>query len=242
MALSRDNPRNLASNPRPGVIKDGFFWGSYPALEKVLRQSMDEYYELSTAKRQSKEQQLFNNRLVSNIRVIASQNGWVFDPASFDDKKIRDRIRCFFKTHIQNAKKRLKTVIKNQHKKTNKLLVAGAREAIRCVLEGVEYSHTGLLPPTAGPIEETSAGAVKKPKQKAATPLTVSSKRLKKEPAADGTTQEYVYSPGGQAYVDDGDEDEDEVALGDTAAAVMSLGFNLAQGTTMSQELYSGGR
>jgi hypothetical protein len=159
MALSRDNPRNLASNPRPGVIKDGFFWGSYPALEKVLRQSMDEYYELSTAKRQSKEQQMFNNRLVTQIRDVASSNGWVFDPLNFDEKKVRDRIRCFFKTHIQNAKKRLKTVVKNQHKRTNKLLVIAAKEAIRCVLEGVEYSHNGLLGNHGANAENGEAGA-----------------------------------------------------------------------------------
>ncbi|GMI20249.1 hypothetical protein TeGR_g8290, partial [Tetraparma gracilis] len=128
MALSRDSPRATLHNPRAGLIRDGFFWGSYPALERVLRASMDEYYELSTAKRQSKEQQVFNNRLVTAIRAVALSNGWAFDPATFDDKKIRDRIRCFFKTHIQNAKKRLKTVVKNEHKKSNRLLVLAAKE------------------------------------------------------------------------------------------------------------------
>ena len=136
MALSRDNPRMAMHDPKPGIITEGFFWGNYPSLEKVLRNSMDEYYELSTAKRQSKEQQQFNNRLVQDIRFAASQNGWDFDPRVFDDKKIRDRIRCFFKTHIQNAKKRLKTVLKNQHKKTNAELIAYAREAVKQVVGG----------------------------------------------------------------------------------------------------------
>ena len=57
MAISRDNLRIAMRDPEPCIIMDGFFWGNYPALEKVLRNSMDEYYELSTAKRQSKEQQ-----------------------------------------------------------------------------------------------------------------------------------------------------------------------------------------
>ena len=57
----------------------------------------------------------------------------------FDDKKIRDRIRCFFKTHIQNAKKRLKTVLKNQHKKENQRIINVARSAV--------MSAAGQLPP-----------------------------------------------------------------------------------------------
>jgi hypothetical protein len=102
MALVRINPRAAPAQwpPRGSVIKDGFFWGTYPPLETILRRNMREYYELSTTKCQSKLQQKFNNRLTVEIRAESEKFGWVFCD-KFDDKVLRDRIRCFFKTHIQ---------------------------------------------------------------------------------------------------------------------------------------------
>mgnify|MGYP006080213399 CR=1 FL=1 len=41
MALGRDNPRVAQDNPPPGTIHDGFFWGSYPHLEMILRDHME---------------------------------------------------------------------------------------------------------------------------------------------------------------------------------------------------------
>lgn len=67
---------------------------------------MEEYYEILIAKHQTREQVQFNQQLVESVKIQAEVNGWVFDPKVFDDKKIRDRIRCFFKTQIQNASKR----------------------------------------------------------------------------------------------------------------------------------------
>jgi len=94
-------------------------------LEKVLRSHMEEYYELSITKCQSRAQQAFNNKLVALVKGEAEQYGWIFHKPDFDEKRIRDRIRCFFKTHIQNAKKRLKTMVRNPTKKANaKALVA----------------------------------------------------------------------------------------------------------------------
>lgn len=141
MALVRENPRVPKQDPKAGtVICEGFFWGKYPSLENVLKRNMKEYYEKSTKKRQSKDQQQFNNKLVYLVRKEADVMGWTFDEKDFcfsyhltdtydecatntntgaGERKLRDRIRCFFKTHIQNSKKRLKTMLSNPTKKAN---------------------------------------------------------------------------------------------------------------------------
>lgn len=131
------------------VIRDGFFWKDVPELEKVLQKHMMEYYFMSENKPQSKKQQQFNNRLVSLVYQEAIARGFVFDPVSFsleghgplefpsttaptecagnwivppgfNHKKLRDRIRCYYKTHVQNSKKRLGTLLKNPNKERNR--------------------------------------------------------------------------------------------------------------------------
>lgn len=119
MTLTRQSPRTagLDTLPPPGTkLAQGFQWAQFPPLEKYLKDHMEEYYELSIEKCQSVLQQEFNNKLVTKVIEMATFYGWTFD---FTHKGIRDRVRCYFKTHIQNAKKRLKTMCKNPTKRAN---------------------------------------------------------------------------------------------------------------------------
>ena len=90
----------------------------YPPLEIVLKKHMAEYYELSTNQCQSRQQQAFNNYMVDVVKDVADKQQWEFAD-TFCDKSLRDRIRCYYKTHIQNAKKRLRTMVRNPTKRAN---------------------------------------------------------------------------------------------------------------------------
>jgi hypothetical protein len=117
MALDRDSPRKPPADwPAPGDVPEGFVWAHYPPLESILKEHMGQYYEFSMDKTQAIAQQHFNNSLVDRTRDLAAQYKW--DLPSHR-RILRDRIRCYYKTHIQNAKKRLRTMLKNPTKRAN---------------------------------------------------------------------------------------------------------------------------
>lgn len=113
MALERPRKDNVDAAVPSMVVGEGFYWKEYPKLENLLYDQMAEYYSFSANQRQSKCQQAYNNTLVDKMKIAASEHGYTFDPKIFSDKKLRDRIRCFYKTHLQNAKKRLHTLQKH---------------------------------------------------------------------------------------------------------------------------------
>lgn len=129
---THDQAAEANRSPASLVIREGFFWREYPVCEQVLYDAMAEYYQLSCLQRQSKLQQEFNNALVERMRTVAHEARYVFEP-TFSDKKLRDRIRCFFKTHQQNAKKRLVTLIKHADSVEH---ISALRFMIQCVRQG----------------------------------------------------------------------------------------------------------
>ncbi|KAL7552278.1 hypothetical protein ACHAWF_016646 [Thalassiosira exigua] len=144
MAMVRTSPRTPPSvYPSHGsILTYGFHWSAFPPLDNLLRKNMKMYYELSTNSCQSREQQEFNNELVHRVKEEAARYGWEFCKKAFeDDRNIRHRIRCFFKIHIQNAKKRLKTMLRNPEKPVNLKALADHFHLIEGAEAGVEHEH-----------------------------------------------------------------------------------------------------
>ena len=74
-------------------------------LERFLIAHRDEYLEHSS-KNYTAEQKSYNNWLTNQLLALASRNNYIFDPEAFNFVAIRDRIRCYYKSYVQTARKR----------------------------------------------------------------------------------------------------------------------------------------
>jgi len=65
----------------------------------------DEYLKHSS-KNYTAEQKQYNNWLTERLLEVAEENHYIFDPDDFNFVAIRDRIRCYYKSYVQTARKR----------------------------------------------------------------------------------------------------------------------------------------
>jgi hypothetical protein len=74
-------------------------------LEEFLISNRDEYLHHS-ALNYTIQQKNYNNTLTKDLLCLATQCGYIFDMNDFNFVTVRDRIRCYYKSYVQSAKKR----------------------------------------------------------------------------------------------------------------------------------------
>lgn len=93
------------SNKKITILRRKCAWKNYPELEAFLIENRDEYLRHS-AMNYTVQQKQYNNRLTERLLDVAAKYGYVFDEADFNFVAVRDRIRCYYKSYVQSAKKR----------------------------------------------------------------------------------------------------------------------------------------
>jgi hypothetical protein len=78
---------------------------SIQQLEGFLIANRDEYLKHSS-KNYTMEQKQYNNWLTERLMDVAAKHHYVFDKEDFNFVAIRDRIRCYYKSYVQTARKR----------------------------------------------------------------------------------------------------------------------------------------
>lgn len=74
-------------------------------LERFLVANREEYLRHS-ALNYTVQQKQYNNRLTDELLELGTLHGYIFDTSDFSYVTVRDRIRCYFKSYVQSAKKR----------------------------------------------------------------------------------------------------------------------------------------
>ena len=96
------------------------FFLQFLQLERFLIANRDDYLEHSS-KNYTAEQKQYNNWLTERLLEVADQHSYAFDPEDFNFVAIRDRIRCYYKSYVQTARKRGLELPGNAHLKRNKM-------------------------------------------------------------------------------------------------------------------------
>ena len=92
------------STPVRDILCRKFSWKSFPELEQYLIKHRAEYFECSNQLNYTAEQKRYNNCLTQGLLDLAAEEGYVFQGFTF--AAIRDRIRCYYKSYVQAAKKK----------------------------------------------------------------------------------------------------------------------------------------
>lgn len=87
------------------ILRRKFSWKHYPELEAFLIANREEYLRHS-ALNYTIQQKQYNNRLTERLLELAARHNYVFDEEVFSFVAVRDRIRCYYKSYVQSAKKR----------------------------------------------------------------------------------------------------------------------------------------
>jgi len=87
------------------ILRKKFSWKHYPELERFLIANRDEYLKHSNMN-YTAEQKQYNNWLTEQLLEVARTHNYMFDPEDFNFVAIRDRIRCYYKSYVQTARKR----------------------------------------------------------------------------------------------------------------------------------------
>jgi len=93
------------NRPVETILRKKFSWKNYPELEAFLIANREEYLRHS-ALNYTVQQKQYNNKLTERLVELAAEHGYVFDEEAFSFVTVRDRIRCYFKSYVQSAKKR----------------------------------------------------------------------------------------------------------------------------------------
>lgn len=97
-SISHSTPRHLKHYPMQSI-------SFCKQLERFLIANRDDYLKHSSMN-YTAEQKQYNNRLTECLLEVAAQHNYVFDPEEFNFVAIRDRIRCYYKSFVQTARKR----------------------------------------------------------------------------------------------------------------------------------------